>query len=183
MMTLLTVGHGTLPADDLARLLDDAGTRLLVDIRSYPGSRRNPQFGRGAMTRWLPDAGIRYEWQPALGGRRPPRPDSPNMALTNPAFRGYADHMESPEFVAALTGLLRQARHEPTAVMCSETVWWRCHRRLLADAVVLLHALPVEHLLHTGRLEAHHPTPVARVDDKRLVYDGGAPSLPGVGAG
>jgi uncharacterized protein (DUF488 family) len=182
-MTLLTVGHGALPADDLVRLLDDAGTRLLVDVRSYPGSRRNPQFGRGAMTRWLPDAGIAYEWQPALGGRRLPRPDSRNTALTNPAFRGYADYMESPEFIAALTSLLGQAGHERTAVMCSETVWWRCHRRLLADAAVLLHALPVEHLFHTGRLEPHQPTPVARVDDNRLVYDGGEPSLPGFGAG
>jgi uncharacterized protein (DUF488 family) len=181
-MTLRTVGHGTLAAGELAALLHDAGTLLLVDVRSYPGSRRNPQFGREAMGRWLADAGIAYEWEPALGGRRQPRADSRNQALTNPAFRGYADYMETPEFTGALSGLLEVSRREPTAVMCSESVWWRCHRRLLADAVVLLHAHPVEHLFHTGRLDPHRPTPVARVDAGQLVYDGGAPSLPGLGA-
>ncbi len=181
-MTLLTVGHGTLPADELGTLLRDAGTQLLVDVRSYPGSRRNPQFGRDAMTLWLPDAGVAYEWQPALGGRRRPRPDSRHTALTNEAFRGYADYMETQAFNDALDGLLRRARTERAAVMCSESVWWRCHRRLLSDAVVLLHEEPVEHLFHSGRLEPHRPMPEARVEGGRVVYDGGAPPLPGLGA-
>ncbi|MBV8950551.1 MAG: DUF488 domain-containing protein [Actinobacteria bacterium] len=182
-MTLLTVGHGTLGADELASLLDDAQVELLVDIRSYPGSRHNPQFGREAMAAWLPESGIAYEWQPALGGRRRPRPDSRNTALTNEAFRGYADYMETPEFADGVERLLERAHERRAAVMCSESVWWRCHRRLLSDAVLLLHQVPVEHLFHTGRLEPHHPLAEVRVESGRLVYDGGAPSLPGLGAG
>ncbi len=179
-MTLLTVGHGTLQAEELTSLLRDAETHVLVDIRSYPGSRRNPQFGREAMARWLPDAGIAYEWEPALGGRRRPHPGSRNTALTNPAFRGYADYMQTDHFTVALERLLAVARSGTTTVMCSESVWWRCHRRLLADAVVLLRGEAVDHLFHTGRLQAHPPTPEARLENGLLVYDGGEPPLPGL---
>jgi uncharacterized protein (DUF488 family) len=175
---LRTIGHGTLTADELARLLTGAGVEELVDVRSFPASRRHPQFRRDAMERWLPDAGIGYRWEPRLGGRRRPAPDSPHGALRVVAFRGYADHMETPEFRDALDELLTDAATRPTAVMCAESVWWRCHRRLLADATVLLHATPVEHLFHDGRLEAHHPMPEARVDGHRLVYDGDEPGLP-----
>lgn len=179
-MTLLTVGHGTLPADDLASLLREVETRVLVDIRSYPGSRRNPQYGRETMARWLPERGIAYEWEPALGGRRRSAPGSRNTALTHPAFRGYADYMQSVEFAAALDRLLDRARSETTTVMCSESVWWRCHRRLLADAAVLLRGEEVEHLFHSGRLQPHPPTPEARIENGLLVYDGGEPPLPGL---
>lgn len=175
---LRTVGHGTLTADELGRLVAGAGVEILVDVRSFPASRRHPQFRREAMERWLPDAGVAYRWEPRLGGRRRPAPESPHRALRVAGFRGYADHMETPEFRDALDELLTDVDARPTTVMCAESLWWRCHRRLLADAVVLLCGTPVEHLFHDGRLEAHRPTPEARVDGRRLVYDGDDPRLP-----
>lgn len=170
-MQLLTVGHGTLPADELAALLTGAGVELLVDIRSFPGSRRNPQFGREAMEAWVPAAGIAYRWDRRLGGRRRPAPGSRHVALRHEAFRAYADHMESPEFAEGLADVLAEAAR--TAVMCSETVWWRCHRRLVSDAAVLLHDVDVQHLFHDGRLRPHAPTDGVRVDGDELVYDVG----------
>jgi uncharacterized protein (DUF488 family) len=178
LVNLRTVGHGTLPADDFAALVSDAGIGVVVDVRSFPASRRHPQFGREAMEGWLPDAGVAYRWEPRLGGRRRPRPDSPHGALRVPAFRGYADHMETQEFSDAVDELLVEAGKRPAAVMCAESVWWRCHRRLLADVAVLLRGATVEHLFHDGRLDPHRPTPEARVDGRRLVYDGGEPGLP-----
>jgi uncharacterized protein (DUF488 family) len=178
LVNLRTVGHGTLPADDFAALVSDAGIEVVVDVRSFPASRRHPQFGREAMEGWLPDAGVAYRWEPRLGGRRRPRPDSPHGALRVPAFRGYADHMETQEFSDAVDELLVEAGTRRAAVMCAESVWWRCHRRLLADAAVLLRGAAVEHLFHDGRLDPHRPTPEARVDRQRLVYDGGEPGLP-----
>jgi uncharacterized protein (DUF488 family) len=178
LVNLRTVGHGTLPEDDFAALVSDAGIGLVVDVRSFPASRRHPQFRREAMERWLPDAGVAYRWEPRLGGRRRPRPDSPHGALRVPAFRGYADHMETREFRDAVDDLLAEAGTRRATVMCAESVWWHCHRRLLADDVVLLRGAAVEHLFHDGRLDPHRPTPEARVDGRRLVYDGGAPGLP-----
>lgn len=169
-----TVGHGTLSADALATLLVDAGVAHLVDVRSYPGSRRHPQHGREAMSRWLPDHGVAYTWVPALGGRRAVRPDSPHVALRHRGFRGYADHMESAEFGAGVDDLLAINDGEGVAVMCAETLWWHCHRRLLADALVLLRDVPVTHLGHDGKETPHRPTDGVRVDGSRLVYDVGA---------
>ena len=177
-MTFRTVGHGTLAADEFAALVTGAGIGLVVDVRSFPASRRHPQFRRQAMERWWPDAGVEYRWEPRLGGRRRPRPDSPNGALRVPAFRGYADHMETAEFRDAVDDLLAEAGTRSAAVMCAESVWWRCHRRLLADAAVLLRGSAVEHLFHDGRIEPHRPMAEARVDGPRLVYDGGEPGLP-----
>jgi len=170
-VTLVTVGHGTLSAGALADLLRDSGVEVLVDIRSYPGSRRHPHFSREEMARWLPDAGVAYRWEPRLGGRRRPRADSPHVALRHENFRGYGDHMETPEFREALAGVL--AEPQRTAVMCSESVWWRCHRRLLSDAATLLAGTEVLHLFHDGRLSPHGPTDGVRVDGDRLVYDVG----------
>jgi uncharacterized protein (DUF488 family) len=178
LVNLRTVGHGTLPEDDFAALVSDAGIGLVVDVRSFPASRRHPQFRREAMQQWLPDAGVAYRWEPRLGGRRRPRPDSPHGALRVSAFRGYADHMETEVFSDAVDELLAEAGTRPAAVMCAESVWWRCHRRLLADTAVLLRGAVVEHLFHDGRLDPHRPTPEARVDGRRLVYDGGKPGLP-----
>jgi uncharacterized protein (DUF488 family) len=177
-VTLHTVGHGTLAADDFARLVRDAGIALVVDIRTHPGSRRHPHFGQAAMQRWLPEQGLDYSWEPALGGRRRPRPDSPHIGLKVPAFRGYADHMETPEFGAALDGIVAEAAARPTAVMCAESLWWRCHRRLLADAAVLLRNERVLHLMHDGGVAEHAPMPEARVDGARLVYDRADQQLP-----
>jgi uncharacterized protein (DUF488 family) len=176
---LLTVGHGTAPAAALTALLIGAGVERLVDVRTAPGSRRQPQVGREAMAGWLGHAGVAYRWEPELGGFRKPEAGSVNHALRNPAFRGYADHMRTPAFWRALDRLLADAAATPTAAMCSEVLWWRCHRRLLADAAVLVRGAEVLHLDHRGHLERHRPTDGVRRDGDLLVYDlGGAPPLP-----
>jgi uncharacterized protein (DUF488 family) len=175
-----TVGHGTLAAEALAAVLGSAGVDVLVDVRSYPGSRRNPQFGREVMEQWAPAAGLTYVWMPALGGRRRPLPSSRHIALREPAFRAYADHMETAEFVAGVDELLALANPHAVAVMCSESVWWRCHRRLLADHLVLVRGVPVVHLMHDGRQTPHVPTAGARLENAAVVYDVGADRpLPG----
>lgn len=168
---LLTVGHGTLAADELAALLVDAAVEALVDVRSYPGSRRHPQFGRAELERWLPEAGVAYRWERRLGGRRRAQEASPHVALRHPAFRAYADHMAGDEFATALDGVLAEAAERRTVVMCSETLWWRCHRRLLADAAVLTRGVTVRHLGHDGRLAPHAVTEGARAAGDRVVYD------------
>jgi uncharacterized protein (DUF488 family) len=177
---IVTVGHGTAAAGELAALLEEAGIRRLVDVRTAPGSRRNPQFRREEMAGWLPEAGIAYRWERDLGGWRKPDPASVNQVLRHPAFRGYADYMRTAPFWAALDRLLVEAAAAPTAVMCSETLWWRCHRRLLADAATVVRGATVEHLDHRGRLEPHRPTEGVRRDGDLLAYDvGGTPPLPG----
>jgi uncharacterized protein (DUF488 family) len=176
---LLTVGHGTLPADELVELLRGAGVEVLVDVRSYPGSRRHPQYGRERMEEWVPGSGIDYRWERRLGGRRRVRADSINVALRNEAFRGYADHMATDEFGTALAELVALADARSTAVMCSESVWWRCHRRLLADAAALVHGANVIHVMHDGRRVSHPLTEGARLDGDHVVYDlGGTVPLP-----
>lgn len=179
MTTLHTVGHGTLAAEALTALLDDAHIELVADVRSFPGSRRNPQYAREAMETWLPAAGIHYRWMPELGGRRRPVSGSEHTALRNDAFRAYADHMETATFSSGVEQLLSVANTERAAVLCSESVWWRCHRRLLADHLVLLRDVGVVHLMHDGRRVAHPPTDGVRVEGDRLVYDVGTTlSLP-----
>jgi uncharacterized protein (DUF488 family) len=178
----VTVGHGALPRDAFAALARDAGLARVVDVRRVPASRRHPQFGREAMDAWLPAAGVAYRWERDLGGWRRPAPDSPDVALRHPAFRGYAAHMRGAAFGAALDALLEEAADAPTAVMCSEALWWRCHRRLIADACALTRGVPVLHLFHDGRLDPHVPTEGARVDGGLLVYDAGQTALD-LGAG
>jgi uncharacterized protein (DUF488 family) len=172
-MALRTVGHGTLPADAFADLVRGAGVDDVVDVRSYPGSRRNPQYGREAMEEWLPQAGVAYAWLRDLGGRRRPQPGSPHVALRNDAFRAYADHMETGDFADGVRRLLDEHEVDRTTVMCSESVWWRCHRRLLADHLVLVRGLDVVHLMHDGRQTPHAVTDGARRDGDRVVYDVG----------
>ena len=175
-----TIGHGTLPAEAFSALLAEAGVGRVVDVRSYPGSRHNPQFGREEMERWLPAAGIDYRWLRALGGRRRPLPASRHIALRHDAFRAYADHMATPEFLDGVDELLTASAELPTAVMCSESVWWRCHRRLLADHLVLVRRVDVVHLMHDGRRTDHAPTAGVRAADGQVVYDVGVtPPLPG----
>jgi uncharacterized protein (DUF488 family) len=188
MTRLLTLGHGTASAGELVALLDGAGVERLVDVRTAPGSRRHPHVRRETMAGWLGEAGVAYRWEPELGGfrRALPRgaqgPDtgSVNTALRHPAFRGYADYMRTRAFWAALDRLLAEAADAPTAAMCSETLWWRCHRRLLADAAVLVRGAEVLHLDHRGRLEPHRPTDGVRRDGDLLAYDlGSTRPLPG----
>ena len=176
-MTLWTVGHGTSSQDEFTKLLDTAGLRRVVDIRTAPGSRRHPHFARDALAEWLPEARIAYSWEPRLGGFRKPAVDSPDVVWRNDAFRGYAGWMRTTDFTEGLDGVLAQCE-EPTVVMCSESVWWRCHRRLVADNVVLLRGQPVLHLMHDGRTVSHDPTDGVRVrEDGLLVYDGGQLAL------
>ncbi len=170
-MTLLTVGHGTATEQQLGDRLTGAGVALLVDVRRFPGSRRHPHLSREAVAQWLPGAGVAYRWEERLGGRRPLSPDSPDVALRNAAFRGYAGWMRTDAFRAALDEVLAEPRR--TAVMCSESVWWRCHRRLVADAAVLLHGAEVLHVMPDGRLTPHAPTDGVRRDGDELVYDDG----------
>ena len=180
MTTVHTVGHGTLAADALASLVEEAGVELVVDVRAYPGSRRHPHFGRQAMEEWLPAAGVDYLWLPALGGRRRSVPSSQHVALRNDAFRAYADHMETAGFVAGVDDLLAYAEDRSLAVMCSESVWWRCHRRLLADHLVLVRDVEVHHLMHDGRRTPHQVTAGARLAGAMVAYDVGADRpLPG----
>jgi uncharacterized protein (DUF488 family) len=170
-MVIRTLGHGTLAADGFVALCRAAGVGTVVDVRRYPGSRRHPHFQREAMAGWLAEAGVGYRWLPALGGRRRPVPDSPNAALRNPQFRGYADHMAGEEFRRGCDDLLDLARSGSVAVLCAESVWWRCHRRLLADHLVLVAGLEVEHVLPGGRLSPHSPTPEARREGDHVVYE------------
>jgi uncharacterized protein (DUF488 family) len=170
--TLVTFGHSTADRGALAGLLREAGVTAVVDVRTAPGSRRDPDVSRQRLARWLPEEGIAYRWEQHLGGFRTPPPDSPDTVWRNASFRGYAAHTRSPEFVAAMDVLVDQAGGERTAVMCSEAVWWRCHRRLIADFAVLARGLLVQHLMHDGRLTPHNPTPGARLrGDGLLVYD------------
>jgi uncharacterized protein (DUF488 family) len=173
---LITFGHGTADREVLARLLREAGVVAVVDVRSAPGSRRNPDMARQRLARWMPDEGFAYRWERRLGGWRKPSPDSPDTVWRNASFRGYAAHTRTPEFVAAMDELMDQAGRLRTAVMCGEAVWWRCHRRLIADFAVLARGTGVRHLMHDGRLTAHTPTPGVRLrGDGLLVYDGGDP--------
>jgi uncharacterized protein (DUF488 family) len=170
--TLYTVGHGTASEPELAGRLRSAGVAEVVDIRMVPGSRRNPHLGRDELVRWLPAYELGYRWDRRLGGFRRLDPESPDTALRNESFRAYAGHMRTPEFLAAADELLAESDAKPIAVMCSETVWWRCHRRLVADFVTLAKGGEVLHAMPGGRLEPHRPTEGARLrDDGLLVYD------------
>jgi uncharacterized protein (DUF488 family) len=171
---LLTVGHGRLDQDELGSLLETASVELLVDVRRFPGSRSNPAVSRDALPTWLPGIGIDYRWEERLGGRRSRRsPDDQDPWWQVDAFRAYAAHTRTREFQEAMRDLLAKAARRRVAVMCSETVWWRCHRRVIADVAVLAHDVPVLHLMHDGRLTEHKPSEGARVrKDGLVVWDG-----------
>jgi uncharacterized protein (DUF488 family) len=174
---LLTVGHGTLPADDFAALLRDAGVDLLVDIRSFPGSRAHPQFKREAMEQWLPDAGIAYRWDRRLGGRRRLPKDEPVVDTwwRVEAFAAYAAYTRTLPWHEGFEALLADIARYRVAICCSEAVWWRCHRRLVADVVQLTQPVDVLDLAHDARLTPHPVAEGARVTaDGQVVWDGGS---------
>jgi uncharacterized protein (DUF488 family) len=173
---IVTVGHGSLETAAFADLVRAAGVSMVVDVRRFPGSRRHPQFGQDDMRSWLGEAGVSYRWDEDLGGFRKARSGSPNMALRHASFRGYADYMSEAPFTSGVDRLVDDARRGagPVAVMCAEALWWRCHRRLIADHLVLVRHEDVRHLMHNGTLAPHRPTDVARLSpDGTLVYDGG----------
>lgn len=171
----MTVGHGSLDRHRFGDLLTAAGVQSIVDVRRFPASRTNPDVAHDALAGWLPERGIEYRWEERLGGRRRRRRDEPEADTwwTVAAFRAYAAHTRTPDFVAALDVLLDEVAVRTVAVMCSESVWWRCHRRLIADVVVLGRGVPVRHLMPHGRLSPHRPAEGARVRcDGLLVWDG-----------
>lgn len=167
--TVYTVGHSTRSIDDLLGVLDEAGVATLVDVRTVPRSRRNPQFDGGALADSLTDHEIAYWHERALGGFRRPAPGSPNYGWQQPAFQGYADHMASPEFREALERLEVMSADQPTCVMCAEAQWWRCHRRLISDALTVRDWRVIH--LGLGRPMEHELTPIAVVGpDLSLTY-------------
>jgi 3-methyladenine DNA glycosylase/8-oxoguanine DNA glycosylase len=170
-MRVYTVGHSTRTLDELVEILRAFGVTVLVDIRTVPRSRRNPQFNRDALGRALRARRLRYVHLPELGGLRRARKDSPNTAWRNASFRGYADHMRTPEFEAGLTKLHALAADRTIALMCAEAVPWRCHRSLVADALTARGA-HVEHITSATRASPHRMTPFARVDGARVTYPG-----------
>jgi uncharacterized protein (DUF488 family) len=175
-LRLATVGHGVLEAERFAELLGDADVNYLVDVRAHPGSRRSPHFSRDQLVAWLPQRDIRYRWLAALGGRRRPVAESRHVALRNSSFRAYADHMSTIGFEEGVEDLVALMRGSTVAVMCSETLWWRCHRRLLSDHLELVRGAHVEHLFHNGRRQPHIATAGVRVDGRSLVYDSPPPT-------
>jgi len=169
--TIFTIGHSTHPIDKLVEMLRAHAVEYLVDVRSLPQSRRNPQFNREPLALSLLQAGIGYMNTPALGGLREPRPDSINTAWRNAAFRGYADHMQTNEFAAALDQLIDVASGHPTAIMCAEAVPWRCHRSLISD-VLTARGVAVEHIFSSTKREPHRYTPFARIEGGSVSYPG-----------
>jgi len=171
-----TIGHSTRTLDDFLALLDAHGIEAIADVRRHPGSRRHPHFAREALAASLAARGLGYDWMPELGGRRRARPDSPHRAWREDSFRAYADHMDEREFQDALAVLLAAATRRPTAVMCAEAVPWRCHRQLIADAL-LARGVFVRHVTGPGAAKLHTLTKHARLDGTRVVYDAGQPDL------
>ena len=166
---VLTVGHSTREPGELEELLRGHGVAFLVDVRAHPGSRRMPHFAGEPLARSLREAGIDYLHVPELGGRRRPRPDSPNGAWQNRQFQGYADHMESQEFQRGLDRVTGAAAERRTCLMCAEAAWWRCHRRLVADALTI-RGWRVLHVMESGEPGEHELTEFAVAGAGRLRY-------------
>jgi uncharacterized protein (DUF488 family) len=164
-----TVGHSTLPIEDFVALLRVYGIETLVDIRTVPRSRRNPQFNADALPKALKAHGVEYVGMPGLGGLRKTSKDSPNKGWRNDSFRGYADYMQSPAFTAALDELIGLSRHKRAAIMCAEAVPWRCHRSLVADALEV-RGIPAVEIMSPTSSRLHKLTPFAHVDGTHITY-------------
>jgi uncharacterized protein (DUF488 family) len=171
-----TVGHSTYPIEQFIGILGNHGVRRLVDVRTIPRSRRNPQFNRENLPASLQTAGIEYRHLPGLGGLRHPRKDSINTGWRNASFRGYADYMQTPEFAENLSRLIELASDVPTAIMCAEAVPWRCHRSLIADALTA-RGIPVMEILSATKSQPHAITSFAQVQGQQVTYPTPASSL------
>jgi uncharacterized protein (DUF488 family) len=167
--TVWTLGHSTRSLGELTTILDAYDIELVADVRRFPGSRRLPQFAGAALEESLAARGIGYHWLPSLGGRRRPALDSPNVAWRHPAFRAYADHLETEEFASGLFELLMLAHGLRTTIMCAEVLWWRCHRRLIADVLTSLD-VDVVHIRDERVAEPHRLTAPASLVDGQLSY-------------
>ena len=169
---IFTVGHSTHPIERFLALLGEHQIASIADVRSFPSSRKWPQFNQSELSQSLGRAGIQYQWLKRLGGRRHTRrEDSPHAAWTHPAFRSYADYTETPDFAAGLDELAGVAGGVRTAYLCSEGLWWRCHRRIISDYLVL-RGWQVDHIMPDGKLRRHEMTPFARIANRQIVYDG-----------
>ena len=175
--TIFTIGHSTRAMEEFIGLLQAHSVELLIDVRTIPRSRHNPQFNFEALSSDLQRAGIACEHAPGLGGLRRPRPNSRNTAWRNASFRGYADYMETSEFRENLARLIQQATIHRTAIMCAEALWWRCHRSLIADALTV-RGVVVLHIESATKLTPHRLTSFASVNGSAIVYDAAQPMLP-----
>jgi uncharacterized protein (DUF488 family) len=170
-VTVYTIGHSTRPIDEFLHLLGAHGVQRLVDVRTIPKSRHNPQFGQDQLSGSLQRAGIAYMHIPGLGGLRRPRKDSPNTGWRNTSFRGYADYMQTPSFQEALEQCLELAAEQQVALMCAEAVPWRCHRSLIADALVA-RGIDVREIVSATDARPHTLTAWARVEGVNVMYPG-----------
>ena len=176
-LVIFTIGHSTRSLDEFIQLLQLNKIERVIDIRRIPKSRRHPQFACEALGTALRQAAIGYTHLQSLGGFRRARPDSANLGWRNRSFRGFADYMETPEFEAGLARAVKLAEAKPSALMCAEAVPWRCHRSLVADAL-LVRGFQVEEIVGGSRPKRHKLTPFARVGGTRITYPGDQPSLP-----
>ncbi len=167
--TIWTIGHSTRPIEEFLSLLAGSHIEVIADVRSFPGSRKYPQYGREALAATLAANAIGYHWLPALGGRRKVSPNSPNIAWRNASFRAYADYMSTTEFEQGIAQLLEVASKARTAIMCSEALWWRCHRSMIADALCV-RGIEVVHILDAKHSVRHPMTSPARVVRGVLTY-------------
>ena len=170
-LELLTIGHSTRSAEEFGQLLVSHTIETLVDVRSFPGSRRFPQFNRTSLQDHLATLGIQYVHAPGLGGRRKPNKHSHNTAWKNDSFRAYADYMETETFQAGVKELLERAAESRTGIMCAESLWWRCHRSLISD-YLKAKGVRVIHILDEKKTEEHPYTSAARIVDGELSYRG-----------
>jgi uncharacterized protein (DUF488 family) len=171
MDSIFTIGHSTHPIEKFLALLSQHEILALADVRSYPSSKRWPHFNQEELARALERAGIEYRWLKSLGGRRKSKDSgSPHNAWRIPAFRAYADYADGDDFRAGLAELLALAEQKRTVYMCSEGLWWRCHRRIISDHLVV-RDWPVLHILPTGKITEHTLPDFARVDGRRVIYD------------
>jgi len=175
-LTIFTIGHSTHPIEHFIELLRANGIRQLIDIRTIPKSRRNPQFNSDALAASLHAARISYIHLKDLGGLRHPRKDSINLGWRNDSFRGYADYMQTEEFSAAVARAVELAKERPTTLMCAEAVPWRCHRSLVSDALIARHIRVLE-IIGPAKPKEHTLTPFARVSGARITYPPDQPSL------
>jgi uncharacterized protein (DUF488 family) len=171
-----TIGHSSRSIEEFAELLAAHGIEAVADVRSIPASRHNPQFAKDALAEALKERGIGYQWLEDLGGRRRVRKDSKNLGWRHPAFRGYADYMATPEFAEGLAQLERFARGKRVALMCAEAVPWRCHRSLIADAL-LAHHWRVLDIMGASAAKPHKKTPFLKIRRGRLSYPGPTKAL------
>jgi uncharacterized protein (DUF488 family) len=166
---VMTIGHSTHTIEEFIHLLQTHGTTCVVDVRTVPRSRHNPQFNKVSLPRSLKKAGLGYVHMPGLGGLRHTKDDSPNTGWRNASFRGYADYMQTPEFAQSLEELIRLASQDRIVLMCAEAVPWRCHRSLIADAL-LVRGIRTEDIMSATRRQAHTLTPFAKVRGTAITY-------------